>query len=84
MAFPFCFRFHTQTSRKECIFVIGKIPGWEIWSELLKGERMGILKMIAAVAVTVILVCFAIFTIASAVYIIGSAIDEWRWEHRRK
>lgn len=41
MAFPFCFRFHTQTSRKECIFVIGKIPGWEIWSELLKGEIDG-------------------------------------------
>ena len=45
---------------------------------------MEILKSIAAVAVTVILVCFAIFMIASAVYIIGLAIDEWRWERRRK
>ena len=45
---------------------------------------MEILKLIAAVTVAVILVCFAIFMIVSTVYIISSVIDEWRWEHRRK
>ena len=45
---------------------------------------MEVLKFIAAISLVAIIVCFAILTISLVVFIIQLAIDEWRWERRRK
>lgn len=47
-------------------------------------ELVDILGWITAIASVIIVVCFAIYLIAGIVYLTYIAIDNWRFNHRRK